>query len=179
MKLGGDGAKAWERRLAGATVTAVRTTGSGAVVHGSFKGTLDVAGTKLTPPSGADHGYFLALLAGDGTPRWARRIEAVQETSDAGVKTLLAVDRDGRIAVVTGADACTAAVNHFEADGTPRWRRSLAVNGCGGRGFVAHGIATTPSGLVAVGGALSTNADFGTGTLEALATDALVVGLEP
>lgn len=91
----------------------------------------------------------------------------------------MVVSASGRIVIVTGADACTAAVAELDSDGTPRWRRSLPVNGCGGRDLVVHGVAVTPTNRVVVGGALSSDVDLGSGTLHALATDAFVVDLQP
>ncbi|HYS81808.1 MAG TPA: PQQ-binding-like beta-propeller repeat protein [Anaeromyxobacteraceae bacterium] len=169
----------WERSLGGdLLVTALQANGSDVVVHGRFKA-LDLAGAKASPPAGADHGYFLAALGADGTPRWARDLGAVQETSGDGVKTLLAVDHAGRIVLVTGADACTAFVAEHEANGEPRWRRSLVPKGCGGRAVKVHGLAVTPSDVVVVAGELSASVDFGTGILHALATDGFVVGIGP
>jgi hypothetical protein len=180
VKLGADGERQWSMSLGGgAGITAIRPAGDGVVVHGRFTGRLQLAGASVTPPQGARHGYFLASLAPDGSARWVRAIDAVQEISEDGVKTLLDVDPAGRISVVTGADACTAAVHQFEPSGARRWRRSLAVNGCGGRELVVHGLAATPSGRVAVGGALNAPVDLGGGTLEALATDAFLVALLP
>jgi hypothetical protein len=180
LKHDAGGGGAWEQQLGGdARVTAVRGSGDGVVVVAVFRGALDLGGSHLTPPEGADQGHFLAAIGGDGAAQWARRIDGVQEVGEAGgVKTRLAIDRDGRIAVVTGADACTAAVYGYEPNGDLRWRRSLAANGCGGREIVVNGAAAAP-GRIAVGGAISASVDFGTGPVSALATDGFVVGLRP
>ena len=84
---------------------------------------------------------------------------------------------DGGAVVVTGADACTAAVVSIDAAGAPRWRRPVAASGCGSRDLVVHSVAVAGTSRILLGGAMSAPIDFGTGTLTALATDAFVVSL--
>jgi hypothetical protein len=178
-KLDAAGHAAWQQQLGGdAALAAVRGDEDGVVVTGSFRGDLALAGGTLSVPDGADHGWFVAAVAGDGSARWARRIDSVQETGDDGVKTRLAIAPGGLVAVVTGADACTAVVHAYDASGALLWERPLAANGCDGRGVVVNGVAATAA-RVAVAGAISGDVDFGTGTVSPQATDGFVVVLRP
>jgi hypothetical protein len=170
------GNRSWDRAVGSqVTVTALGAAGTTVIVHGRFRGTLDLAGSRLEARSGER--WFLAALGADGTPRWARALD-----DDGGgdePRTLLAVGGDGRSVVVTGASGCGATVAKFDRGGEPLWRRPLARDGCKGRDVVVHGLTVARSGRVVLAGSLAGGVDFGRGTVTAQATDGFAAALAP
>lgn len=147
----------------------VASTSTGAVVIGSFQGTVDFGGVRpLVSEGQAD--VVVAAYDGAGTHRWSARFG--DPSDDTGYD--VAVDTGGDIYVVgmfqgdiafgsstgTSRGANDIFVAKLDPMGTPRWSRTYGSSGID----YALAVDTDASGNVYVAGLIAGPTDFGGGT---------------
>ncbi|MCH9684690.1 MAG: hypothetical protein K0V04_24860, partial [Deltaproteobacteria bacterium] len=174
MGLDSSGAYQWSRAMGGTggdrALGVAVDGGGGAVVVGSFSGTVDL-GTGSLVSQGSSDGFTLRLSA-TGVSQWANRFGGT--SIDGGNDVVLdgsgncylvggfsgAVDLgDGPLTTSGGFDVFVAS---YDASGTLRWSQGGGSSGLDyGRGITLD----TAGNPVAAGGFSSASADFGSGTL--------------
>ena len=166
VHLGRSGSGSWWTvpfgDASGEEATAVAVDGQGRiVVVGGFGGTIDLGGEPITadPRSGWGDG-FVIQLDGDGTHRWSRRFEALEEQRTADVAVNAAgdivvagwyrgvIDLGGGIQL-TSAGARDGFVVRLDAMGNTVWAKSI---GGPGEQDVLVGVDWAPNGDVLLAG---------------------------
>lgn len=142
-----------------ATATGIAVVGDGAVVAGSFEGTLATDAAPLTSAGAADG--FVAALDGAGAIRWARRLGGAGHDSITAVagapagRVAIAGTIEGEAEVfgraVRARGSRDAFVAMLTADGALAWLVMLEATG----DAVLHGLVVDPSGGVIAAGYFS------------------------
>ncbi|HUH05054.1 MAG TPA: hypothetical protein VML75_23815, partial [Kofleriaceae bacterium] len=166
-----------------ATATGIAALGDGAVVVGSFEGTLATGATPLPSAGGTDG--FVAALDGAGSIRWAHRLGGPGHDSATAVgeasagRVAIAGTFEGEAVVfgraVRARGTRDAFVAMLTADGALAWLVTLEAAG----DAVLHALAVDPSGgVIAAGYFAGAVTVGGRRYASAGSQDALIVSLD-